>query len=59
MAIKLITKGIPPQEKIHKTGCLNCLSTYEYTIKDLKHEQREGSYFMCTVCNHTVWHRFL
>ena len=60
MAIKLITKGIPPQEKVYKTTCSSCHSTYEYTKMDLKHcnDPRDPfSYFDCEVCGVMVIHR--
>jgi RNase P subunit RPR2 len=52
--MKLVRRGVIPEEKIYRTTCNNCKSVYEYKAGEVKrvNDQRDGDYltFPCEVC---------
>jgi hypothetical protein len=58
MAIKVIKRGIPPQEKKYNVVCRQCYSELEFVKSDAKYvgNQREGDYLclICPVCQDSI-----
>lgn len=63
--MKLLQRGIPPQETKAEFRCLHCKSLYEAKRSEGTYhsDQREGDYvsFTCQVCRspiHVAWSQF-
>lgn len=56
--MKIITRGIPPEEKLYRSLCIYCKTVFQYIAKEAKlvSDQREGDYLSiaCPVCNQPV-----
>ena len=61
MAIKVITKGVPPKDKVFKGTCHNCKSVVECKKEDGNHsygDQRDPGEMvniMCPVCHSNMY----
>lgn len=58
MAIKVIKRGIPPQEKKYNVVCRQCHSELEFVKSDAEYvyDQRDGDYLCltCPVCRYRI-----
>ena len=57
-AVKVISKGIPPEEKPIRLICDHCKSELEFLMKEAKihYDQRDGNFFSieCPVCGFVI-----
>lgn len=62
MTIKIIKRGLPPEERIIRATCQHCKSLLEFSLKDanVTHDQRDGSTaeVICPVCNKRAYGYF-
>ena len=56
--MKILEKGIPPEERKHTLTCHVCQTKFEFFEKEatVTYDQRDGNYLRidCPVCKHTL-----
>lgn len=56
--MKVISRGILPEEQLYRTCCYNCKSILEYQKKEARivTDRNEVSYVLvCPVCSHSIY----
>lgn len=57
--MKIISRGVPPSEAIHRATCTTCKTEVEFERKEGKmvYDQRDGDSVTvtCPVCGATIW----
>lgn len=58
MTIRIVQRGVLPEEKIYRGTCSYCKTIFTFNGSDgtLRSDQREGDYYeiTCPVCFHTT-----
>jgi RNase P subunit RPR2 len=56
--MRIIRRGVLPEEKIYRASCNHCKTEVEFTGAEgrLKYDQRDGNFYTvtCPVCNNLI-----